>query len=455
MRFGCVSTPADAANSGGPVIESQGNVGSFEFTVLSGGTAASVMQWLAENGYEQVDAAEPILEAYLQEGHKLAALKLQADAATQEIHPIIVRFPGDEPCVPLRLTGIAAAADMGVVVYALDTERLFPVNYEHVHLNLLRLDQFDGANYKELTTLAVDEAGGRAFVTEYRGDSGVVGREGLYDSSWDSGAFVDIEPWKVGLQLEYWGVWDNPMLFPILRQYLPAPKGVPGEEFWAYLDSYAGLIDLDAWDGAAFAAEIEEKIFAPGLQADMLLDTWPQLTRMYTTISPQEMSEDPVFAYRTDLPDVSRNHNATRSSDCDEIGSWEISGHDLCETGYDEWPALATASAQGLPWALRIERIPLVGAPQTVTDNAEAIALAVEVWNAEVCGGVVPGDSGDSGDSNTSGESGSEDAGEGGDNPPGQDGTATGCGCTASESGRGGSFGGLLMMLFGISARRR
>ena len=149
-------------DAGGPGVEIQGTVGSFEFAVLSGGTVEGLMQWLTDNGYQQDPAAEPILEAYLNEGAKFAAVKLSADADNDAIHPIVIRYQGQGPCVPIRLTAIAAEDDMGIRLFALDSERLVPQNYEHVFPNLLRLEDWSWDNYKELVTMAVDEAGGRA-----------------------------------------------------------------------------------------------------------------------------------------------------------------------------------------------------------------------------------------------------------------------------------------------------
>jgi MYXO-CTERM domain-containing protein len=427
---------SEGDEGGGPNIEAEGTVGSFEFAVLSGGTVESVVQWLDDNGYQQDPEAEPILGAYIDAGAKLAAVKLSADASADAIHPIVVRYQGPNFCVPIELTRIAAQDDMGIRLYGLDSRRLAPLNYDHVVPNYLRLDVEDYGfnNYEELVTMAVDEAGGHAFITEYSGSSAVVNQWGLWESSWNTEVFAEIEPAQVTNELQSQGFFNQPMLVSIMRQYLPVPDGLEENDFWNNLDYYADQIDLDAWDGPAFAAALETLIVAPGKNAVDILQTRPLLTRMYTTISPQEMTEDPLFFFREGLDEVPMVHPFARESDCDERGKWTAEGHEFCETTYDDYPTIAD-----LPWAARIERIPATGAPQVTSDNAEAIGVAVDAHNEATCGqehepGEFDGESGSSGGQNDAGSKGS-------------------CACT-SDSSTGGGSAALLLLALGFVRRR-
>jgi hypothetical protein len=81
--------------------------------------------------------------------------------------------------------------------------------------------------------------------------------------------------------------------------------GVDPAEFYAYLGNYAADIDVVKWDmGNGFAAALLERVIEPGMHGEDLIKTWPYLTRMYTTISPNEMMEDPIFHVNASLPDV-------------------------------------------------------------------------------------------------------------------------------------------------------
>src|SRR5690606_33097721 len=106
--------------------------GAFEIAVLEGGTVEGVMQWLGDNGYQQDPAAEPILAQYLADDFLFVALKLSNRAGVDEIHPIVIRYEGNEPCVPIRLPAIAAVDDMEIRTFFLQGARVVPVNYRHV-----------------------------------------------------------------------------------------------------------------------------------------------------------------------------------------------------------------------------------------------------------------------------------------------------------------------------------
>ena len=121
--------------------------------------------------------------------------------------------------------------------------------------------------------------------------------------------------------------YDHPLIRGVLLQFLPVPDGIDEGEFYSCLSCYEGLIDANAWDAAAFAQAIEERIVAPGAHAVAILDAWPTLTRLYTTISPQEMTEDPFFHENASLPAVDLTSQvATRTVTCEGGSSWSLPG---------------------------------------------------------------------------------------------------------------------------------
>src|SRR5690606_19187292 len=141
----------------GPQVVLRETVGAYEIAVLEGGTAAEVVEWLDTNGYQQDPEAEPILEEYLAEGHLFGAIKLTGGAGVDQIHPIVLRYRSNEPCVPLRLTRIAALEDMEVRTFFLGDDRMVPTNYRHVLVNPLKIDwQQLASNYEDVITAAVD-----------------------------------------------------------------------------------------------------------------------------------------------------------------------------------------------------------------------------------------------------------------------------------------------------------
>jgi hypothetical protein len=159
---------------------------------------------------------------------------------------------------------------------------------------------------------------------------------------------------------------------------LPRPTGVDEAEFYACLSCFADVIDLDAWSDAEFAADFEARIIAPGRHAQDLLERHRYLTRMYMTMSPHEMTEDPLFHANADLPGVPNVVRATRVTPCD--------GPDYIELDDGRQMALDPSGMlpDDMPPAAFIEEVPPRGAPITITDTSEDIDDVLARWNAEV-----------------------------------------------------------------------
>jgi hypothetical protein len=278
-------------------------VGSFEVVVLDADDVASVLTFFSQNNYAYNAAAAPIIQQYLDEGLLIAGVKLSAEAEASEIHPLVFRFVGDEPCVPIRLTRVAARDDMGIRAYFLGERRWAPSNYAHVVLNPLQYDWQTQAwsSYLQLLAMAVDEAGGRGFVTEFAGPSSDVPEVDVWQPSWTAEPLESMDAHMAIEAVRDMGfiVEDkiNAHVLAALREYLPVPQdwGAAEISFWIDHAEHPQLIDQIAFDAAGFAAMLDERLFAPAMHAYDLLETWPYLTRMHTLLSPEEMTLDPTF----------------------------------------------------------------------------------------------------------------------------------------------------------------
>ncbi len=381
------------------IVVSQGVAGAFEYAILKGETVAEVIEWLDENNYQQDDDAPPILAEYLEEGFLFVAVKLRSGAGVEQIHPLVLTYAGDEPCVPIRLTRIAAEEDMGVRVFFMGDARMVPTNYRHVELNWLRLDWSGGSlgsNYQELVTLAVDDeaAGGHGFVTEYAGEMPDNLASGVYSSAWDPSRFASLEATGVVTELSNQGLMScfedfdgvqtctlgHPLLGGLLQDFLPVPPGVDPAEFYSCLACYEELIDQEAWSGPGFATSFAEQIHDPALHAWNLTFEHDYLTRMYTTISPHEMTEDPLFHRNPDLADVSNQASATRVTSCEGGPDW-FEFPDGRIVALESDGTLPDFVDEHMPAAMRIEQVPMAGAPQVETDHADEIDRRLDEWN--------------------------------------------------------------------------
>jgi hypothetical protein len=191
--------PPPDGGSDGTTILVQKTVGAFDVTVLKGGTSAEVATWLGDNGYAIGPDAPSRFDSYVAKKFLFVAVKLTGGAGIDQIHPLVVRYQGTEPCVPLELTAVAAIENMGVRTFFLGTKRVVPKNYKHVVYNPVMLNWISTPNYEELISGAVDVpvADGHGFVTEYAGNSSVVNRFNLVQQQWSASPFVNADPLRV------------------------------------------------------------------------------------------------------------------------------------------------------------------------------------------------------------------------------------------------------------------
>ena len=161
------------------MTELRRSVGAFDVSILSGSSAA-VEGGSSATSFSPTTEAPKIVDEYASRGYVFAAIRLSAGAGLDELHPLVVKYRGSEPCVPLKLTAIAAKEDMAVRAFFLGQRRAVPIgDYRHVSLNFARLDwrqYVTDSNYTTLVSNAVDSAGadGHAFVTEFAGPSSIV-----------------------------------------------------------------------------------------------------------------------------------------------------------------------------------------------------------------------------------------------------------------------------------------
>ena len=385
----------ETGDNGGPTIVKREIVGAYEIVVLQGGTAQELYDWLDDNGYAQDPDAPPILKQYLAEGFYFAAARLIHGSGVDELQPLVMTYKGDQPCVPLRLTRIAAMDNMPIRVFSLAGSRAVPTGYKHVEINEARLDWANfAANYTEVVRNAIDAPGtdGKAFVTEYAGPTSVVADTGLYDPRWNSRTFIDALPlagdYSIVDALTSQGLMEcfesdgcsytHPLLLPILRTYLPAPAGVGEDDFYFCMSCFAEQIDQTQWDGPKFAQALEERIVAPGKHARDLLLRWPYLTRMLTIMSPEEMTRDPEFVFNNDLPEVPAARIATQMIPCAGSNKMELpDGEAVLLDDAGAWPTFE----ETMPWAREVQVIAPSGAPQVEQDFAEQIHEAVRASN--------------------------------------------------------------------------
>ena len=301
---------AEDNNGKGVEVLQVKEVGPYVATVVKSDDPQALATWLADNGYDLPATANILIAYYVKKGDVFLALKLQQDKGAGDIAPIVVRFKSDDgACIPLVLTQIAAQADMPVFAWILDSGRTVPKNFFHVEPNLAKVSWLDGGqNYTEVVTQAVNEAAGHGFVTDFAGPSDL-----MKGALWWEGRFSGLEamkqitdPAQFYQQLFSVGLPINVQTQNLIKKHIPLPPDWTGtdQEFYSNLEGQKEYLATLKFDPAAFVADIEAVIVAPVKAAQALLDGRPYLTRLFTTVSPDEMNRDPIFVVDDRLPEV-------------------------------------------------------------------------------------------------------------------------------------------------------
>lgn len=311
---------AGAADAGAVGVEvlSTGNVGPYETAVLRADDGSALYTWLRDQGYDIPASAEPEIAYYTSTGHAFVALRLRKNVDAGEIQPVVLRYTSGEACIPLRLTRIAATADMPVTAYFLGSSGAMSINYPSVEPDLDDVGLWTGSSsYFEKVNAVVDEAGGRAFVNEYSGSVPPMS----IALSFSIEDLRSVSTPKAFLQSLSGRLAGDNQLLGILERRIPPPAGVRAQDFFNCLangwcteyDDYLGSL---AFDASGLVDDLTEAIVQPRADAQAMLARHPRLTRLFTSISPSEMTVDPMFMMSASVATRSNLHPATRVTEC-------------------------------------------------------------------------------------------------------------------------------------------
>jgi hypothetical protein len=403
LRDAAVASPDARPASGPAVVES--SIGPYDYAVLRADSSDEMLGWLAANRYFVPAGTGEAVVPYVREGSYFLALKLRSGEPVGALQPVVVRYASDLPMIPIILTQVAAQPDMGIQVWMLGAARAIPRNYFHTVLNDARIDWLTaGRNYNDLVVAATREAPGRhTFVTEYAGPSapmvGLLDAPGRFGTRAELAALED--PLGFVQYVNQRGfVTSGPfgqrvyssLLVALLSKWLPPPARleVPPVQFYSQIGYFLGPYRdqnpeiFAGWpagfDAEGAAAEIFERVAEPTLAAGKLFREHAYLTRLYTTLSPEQMNRDPVFSENATLPPVSNVHQGTITYHCGgELLSAATPATLVTEQGFVIRYPQGTGTPPSIPLAgsARIETLAEEGAAAVVTDNRAAIVAAL------------------------------------------------------------------------------
>jgi hypothetical protein len=450
-------TGGGAEDGGGGVqVLDSGQVGPYDFAVVQSDDAQALINWLNENDFDQPAASTPLIENYVAQKMVFVALKLQQDKGSGDITPVVLDFAEEAPCVPIVLTQIAAQPNMPVTVWVASTARVVPNNWFEVEPNWKKLDWLGGgSNYNQLVTDAVNEAAGRAFVTEYAGSTSLLTNAFLSPGQYDLQKLANVAgPVEFVLEVQAQFSQGSATLLAILREFVPMPQsaiddGVSESAFYSWPTEYQAYYDQIEFDALAATDAVDERIVTPLQSAQDMVDGYPYLTRLFTTLSPDEMTRDPIFKLNSEIGDVSNVHVAKGTAVCDPNNNTivdieiELPGGEKFAPMLPPWgwggENYTPDDVSGESDAASIWLVPESGerflvSPENVdyADNQLNLKTAEQVISD--LGGPVSGEEG--GDGGESADDGGESAGEG-SSGEGSTGEGAGEGSTGEGSGEG------------------
>lgn len=379
---------APAPDGGGVTVQDSGSVGPYDYVTISVDGSSDVakiaLDWLTDNGYDLTGTDADVLEPYLADGLNLMAFRLTKGNSAGSIRPVMLTYDSELPMIPIRPTAVAAQNDMGIRVWVAAGEQAVPKNYKSLVLNEALIDWFCAScSYDKVVTAAADEAQGQGFVTELAAPMTAYSEviwSTQQESDWMSYSLQSFPDgidaiWEANWRYRGWDGWRD-----AIEAAVVLPAGATYDEFGMNPDAFRGTAQVDV---SGFKRELYERVVKPVIDTQELLVSQPYLTRLYSTMSAEEMTVDPAFTYNGDLADVSNVHTAMQFIECSaDISYWEApwrielpQGGVIRGEGTGNWPL--TVEDGALPANLRIVQLSESGAGKVVVDNSGMVSDAL------------------------------------------------------------------------------
>jgi MYXO-CTERM domain-containing protein len=395
---------ADAGAMGPVTVVDEGSVGPYDYVVISVDPSApdsvgAAVAWLNDNMYDVTAEQAEVVRPYLESGLNLLTFRLTKGNDTGTIRPVRITFGSGLASIPIRPTAVAATSNMGVMVWVLGPSRAVPVNYLSLELNEALVDWFNPTpTYNDVVTVAANEAGGQGFVTELAaptvpGPGGTSYRQIVYPPILQSAAGSILETdWSarrfalVEAAITNFGAQDG--FRDAFIEGVPLPADTTFETVMACPSCFDDHFETSPdFDPPVFVAALERHVFDPLEETAALFEAHPYITRLYTTMSADEMTVDPMFDFNSDLPDHSNQHTAERVIECgsgilegDAYWRVELPDGRVVRGRDSSWPF----GLGDMPANARTLRVGTSGEGDVNEDNGEAIDRVLGTHNATV-----------------------------------------------------------------------
>jgi hypothetical protein len=152
-------------------VWSSGQVGMFDYVVISSDSIDPLMTWLTDNGFAVPEEASPIINHYVGAGWFFVAMRISADQAESALtstSTIVFEYQADEAKFPLHMASLSSADGVSVMLYVIasasyDTQGM---GTTLVDMSRLVATSAETTNYDTLFLDAVGHGANRSFVSE-------------------------------------------------------------------------------------------------------------------------------------------------------------------------------------------------------------------------------------------------------------------------------------------------
>ena len=153
----------------------------------------------------------------------------------------------------------------------------------------------------------------------------------------------------------------------LLQRCVPIPSSAQATtplSFYQQWESFSGQVTQTAVDQPKCGDDFDRLVVEPLRSADAMMGRLPVLTRLYTSMSANEMTVDPIFVLNPDLPEVGLARSLSAQMDCDSSGS----------------PVTATfTSSDGsqftVPWGAALDTAPALLRAEKMSERGEPVVM--------------------------------------------------------------------------------
>jgi hypothetical protein len=192
---------------------------------------------------------------------------------------------------------------------------------------------------------------------------------------------------EAGFFGERYGALNQDALVAFLKKHIRKPRSLAKMDdmsFYRFINDHAEALREAGIkvDTRKAIAELDAKVVKPGDAIHKMFDRFHYLTAMYTTMSPQEMTQDPLFRFNPQLGDVALVHKATGVRHCKKGVPYWQSPIEITLTNGRKFTVPGGGGRFGsgleeLPAAERIEQLQMAGPPAVIQDNGPLIERAL------------------------------------------------------------------------------